>query len=1026
MQALTSGAGKSGSNGKFEDMFLTSDQTKTLVKRLNNRSANILPEDGKCLKNKLNKKCLTMIEKVSKSLNDEKDGGGLGSGGQGAASSSGNGGSGGSDDNGTGSDNKYSVTSIRKIEDEDSFMKSVLYATLNSIKSKSNTASSDVQKTASFTPWSTPSEETLEFFYGEGVSIRVSPMRSPTFLVPWDGDNVLLTFRFHIRQLSCCQLNFIWVINRIYKDLVNLRIRTKGAADVRNNEVTNVHWSNMEVAHVVKNEDVDVCMKYLETNFSDAYEVLRRREQKPKSFSVEFEVVDSCAGLLDSIESTRGAHFMELYGVEGKSQWTLKAHSNSSSNYSNIKSIISDLEDTSISVTESSNTGNCNSSGGGSSLSSSSSSTGISYFEDLISARMDENNNNRGREKYDKKTNEFISEDKEAIFDIMDPLIMNASSKGSENSMLISAMVNFLNKAADDREEADEEHGAGYEEEKFILSSQIDCLNANSDVYTTLLVSNPTNVYRLVTFLIPNLVCMRTRNVDSKSTALSNSRWELGAGLNYKTYRFADIRMRLDKTNCRCRTLCSDSCWTDSISMKNACEKFGMGLVEEANTTKRFHSSHRVIHHEFTWLQKLLNLIMTKAGKSGTGKPAKSLNLLLNHGHLARCMEAFDTFSRCYSSAGLHHSVCPNVIAAHRKGHKIHFKNNKLCIQGRRNREKTITTKQGGQSKPAFERMVDSELTSADAQIKYASNKKLSIREYGTRVSDAPANLTKIVRYMEDFSRRNSDLLDNVVNFMEKLAEYMIMLQSFCRISIFDKSLEKYRKLKDISDDDKQKKVTVINTAISLARDFARFALENQNAAFLAAVNRKIFHSVIYTINGFRYTGTHARDVELQQFVGSISSSVVCADYYSAASSKSKNLLDGEMGEVFGESGWGREESLLSSSDSGYGNAQKKSEMFLKLYNLKDFLSDDDDDEDKVSGCSSGVSAYSSPSATETVKKRKTEDEHLEKHQQQQHLSLSDLEDGAEEDDAGSKTKKQRLSAPKEDQFDVEETYFNL
>lgn len=1022
MEDLTDGPGKSRGTGKTEDMFMNPGQIKDTLAKLNRRSANILPEEGKSLVNKLNKKNLALLERVKKRPNIENDGGSFGNGGQGAVSSSGSGGTGGSNDNGTGSDNKYSVTSIRKINDEESFIKSVLYATLNSVKSKSNTVSSDVQKIASFTPWSTPSEEILEFFYGEGVSILISPVKRTSFLVPSHNDNLQLTFRFHIRQLSCCQLNFIWVINRIYKDLVNLRIQTKGAADVRINEVMNAHWTDMEVVHKVKSEDVDACIAYLKTNFTEAYEFLSRREQKPKAFIVEFEVVDSCAGLLDSIESMRGAHFMELYGVEGKSQWVSKAHSNlSSSVSSNLKSIINNLQDTPINE----NTGDGSSSGGGgSSLFSSSSSTGRLNFAELVSAEIDEGNsdNTRGR-KSDNKSNEFISEDKEAIFDIMDPLVVNASSKGSENSMLITEMINFLNKAADVREEADEENGADYEKDKFILSSQIDCLNTNSDLYTALLISNPANVYRLLTFLIPTLVCMRTRNVDNKSAPLANNRWEFGGGLTYKPYNYAGIRMRLDKTICRCRTLCRDTCsLTDKVTMENAREKFGDGIIEEAKTTKRFHNSHRIIHHDVMWFQKLLYYIWKTTNKNESEKPPESINLVYLYCYLAGFMEVLDTHYRCYSSSGLHHAFCPSVLVTHREGYMVHFKNNKLYIQGRRNGEKVITTMQGGQSKPAFERMVDSELTSTEAQTKYASSNNLSIREYGTQVSEAPAKLTKILRYMKECNEKSpssfSHSLSIVLRCMNRLAEFMTFLQSFTRISIFDKSLEKYHRLNVISDENTDKKVKVNKAAISLTRDFMRLALENQNAAFLAAVNKKIFHSVIYTINGFRYTGAHARDVELQQFVGSISSSVVCADYYSEAFSKSKNLLDDEMSELFNENRWGGEEAPLSSESAGCN--QKKLDMFLKLHNVGDFLSDDDDDADKGLCDNNGVTACSSLPASE-VKKRKTEDLH-------QRLPLSDLEDRVEESDAGSITKKQKLSSPvpKEDQFGVDETYFDL
>ncbi len=108
--------------------------------------------------------------------------------------------------------------------------------------------------------------------------------------------------------------------NRVYADVVILGITSTDVSEVRVNPETSIHWSSMEVKHMVRSEHMEKCFAYLETKFRDAYTKLMKGTTLPKEFNVEFEVWESCVGLYMSVPAIRGAQCLEMYGYGGKNQ----------------------------------------------------------------------------------------------------------------------------------------------------------------------------------------------------------------------------------------------------------------------------------------------------------------------------------------------------------------------------------------------------------------------------------------------------------------------------------------------------------------------------------------------------------------------------------------------------------------------------------------------------------------------------------------------------------------------------------
>ncbi len=68
-------------------------------------------------------------------------------------------------------------------------------------------------------------------------------------------------------------------------------------------------------------------------------------------------------------------------------------------------------------------------------------------------------------------------------------------------------------------------------------------------------------------------------------------------------------------------------------------------------------------------------------------------------------------------------------------------------------------------------------------------------------------------------------------------------------------------------------------------------------------INKKTFYCIVYNLNGFRFSGSNYKEVNIHQYIFSIKSAVMCRGYYSAFGDKSKDeqVAFNVMEEVEGE-----------------------------------------------------------------------------------------------------------------------------
>lgn len=926
--------------------YLSAEQIQELVHRLNERKGNILTKDNLKISINIKKKNLELLEAKKKGGNAAGSGvdggnidlllqalGGAGSGSVGCVSGSGD------DTKKDDTEDEFSLKIKQKIEDEDAHIKSMLHAVVSSQLSKSNNVSSAVP--AGLTaPWSKPSEELLEHFYREGVSVDISAAKGYA-----DRVNGTLYFRFHIRQLACIQLNiFHYFFNRAYADVANLGITSTGVSEVRVNPETSTHWSNMEVKHMVRPEHMEKCFAYLKTNFRDTHAKLMKCTTRPKAFNVEFEVWDSCVGLYTSVPAIRGAQCLEMYGYGGKNQKKFDDNTNASdlsAIINNSGMVMSEFDDTKLSTEA--GLDNALKSGG-------------DDVDVLASIKTNNNNNNMFDDLLNDKisgagdakdkaaaaaaaNNIFVCDKKESVYDIMDSLVALAPCKGYENSKLMEDMVRFLNAKCEEVEDSIE-----LDDTEFIRNDQATCFNISSELAVNMIISNPVNLYRVATGLFVNLVCLRLRNMSKRirPVAGASNKYEYGSETKISYAAFTNCRFRLDRTNCECRNYCDCSAWADKVREDNARDKFGSKY--EPDIARRRHNSHRVIPPNFLWVDKLEKQIHEIACKK-TGKKLKPpQSITKTYDYLSCDPNALDTFNKCYPSAGLHQMFCNNVLSVRRPGFKTHFKCDKFAIQGRVNdphnkdkRIKDITSTQAGNSEKAFEFSEENlELQPSDGMLSNANARGCSIREYAARIAALPMRINERNKEMARSEYHPMTVMGESRN---KVADLLIDIGELIDSPLVAEALEHYKK-SDTTTNPDISPVSASKESRMMMKKYARYCLENKNVAFLMGINKKTFHSVIYSLNGFRFSGSNYKEVGIHQFISSIKSAVVCGDYYSAYGDKSKdeqaafNVIDEEAEREVIKKGESKGNSEIESK-------KRELDMFLSL-SAKDLLLEED------------------------------------------------------------------------------------
>ncbi|KAK8393527.1 hypothetical protein O3P69_006693 [Scylla paramamosain] len=183
------------------------------------------------------------------------------------------------------------------------------------------------------------------------------------------------------------------------------------------------------------------------------------------------------------------------------------------------------------------------------------------------------------------------------------------------------------------------------------------------------------------------------------------------------------------------------------------------------------------------------------------------------------------------------------------------------------------------------------------------NSEEFEFREYTARIATLPMRINERNKEI-DCSEHHPMVTMEV--FKNKVADLMMDIGELINSPLIAKVLEHYKK-SDTTTNPGISLVSASKESRMMMRKYAQYCLENMNLAFLMGINKKTFYSVVYNLNGFSFSASNYKEVNIYQFISSIKSAVVCGDYYSAFGNKSKdeqavfNIMDNDNEEVEGK-----------------------------------------------------------------------------------------------------------------------------
>lgn len=863
-----------------------------------------------------------------------------------------------------------SVRLQHKVEAEDAHLEAILGATISSALSKSNVTGDAKVLAGASVPWTKFTEEQFECFYKEGVSLELGHFQKDR------NSGGLLTrhlfFRFHLRQLACLQLNVFKFLDRLYKDVAELCIRTKWESEVRVIPELDGHWSDLKITEAyVAPEDMKKCLKYIEDNFPDAFAEHVSVDRKPIRFNVTFQIVDSCVGLYKNDDAIKGAYSLEMYGYAGKT-FSKRQQQQGGGNggvANDLSAIIGGTSNNSDAADDSAAATVPVSSGldlfGDATTSESAAGDTPPGTESLFPAsgqvnfaELYEGSLKRKAFQEAKKNNHiFVCDKNEAKFDIMDPLVLLAPCKGNENAELMKSMIPFL----EGRCEAVED-SITPESTEFIGLDQYACFDRAPDLAVNLLMSSPVNIYRVASGLFVSVVCLKLRNINTRThlvkkatTHGAGDKYVFGNDVRVTPNAHVNCRFRLDKSNCACETFCDAEGWTDKIRADNA--KAALGPAYRPDPKKR-HSCHHHVPIDYTWLdaqeRKIVAYAESAKALKGEAFTPIEYKSVVRFDYLAHDADARNSWMRCYPYSNGHTFFCHNMMPVWRPNFRVHFRNSKLMIQGRLpdthrpdSKLKVWGVVQEGDSDHAFDFLkTQSKLMSSGEMLNACNKRQMSLREYATKVSLTPYRINILNK---DMAKSLDHETNTIISNSERINDEMCLLRETICSPMVAKAIAHYTN--SVEADGRVRKS---KESRRLMQVFARFCLEKMNVSFLMGVNKRVFHSAVYNITGMRVGGKDVKDVGLHQFTASVTSALVAGDYFSKASAASTEEDNCDLHGEFG----GPPKSSAEDKETNYQDM----EMFLSI-GAQDLLLDDDGDNEYASKNQTGdIGAHVSPS----------------------------------------------------------------
>nr|BDT62642.1 MAG: wsv285-like protein [Metapenaeus ensis nimavirus]GBG35463.1 wsv285-like protein [Metapenaeus ensis nimavirus] len=878
---------------------------------------------------------------------------------------------------------KYNVKT--KLEAEEAAIKRVFRIMSSTQPSKDNPLG-EKNVVLPADPWTAVTEEQLEYLFREGVTLDVvygSKARQGRWL---DNDHVglspfLLTVGLEIRILQCALLNFSWFGNRLFRLVRDLKIESSAKSSALIQDGISNNWREMTLKHEVRKEHVPQVLEFLKKNFSSVYKKIALAINFPPTyFAVDFQVIDNVIGLANNDLEHQGCECVEWRCFNNNKKFNGGENPFGFGNQQYLNILTSGLENGTEDVDDTLASSKLTEGGGVLS-------TAVEMDDDSwtnIMAEMDANAQSQSSSSH--KTERFKSGTSIATIKDSSAVSLVALGKGEEIKALVCGMIKFIEGSITSKDEI-----YMCEDDDVFGEDQVENYENYKDLYKAAICSNPANVYRVLCHLFVNLIMPRLRNPmkESKSANVSmtpsvsgSSRSKLNTdygceGMRYGVQEFAKGKIRVSKMRiCPCRQLCQERQWFDAARAV----RHG-GLTTPDSGERRYHNTHRSCCFNFQFFDRMTAAIRANRElnkKTDKGSKKAPSNFAANNDHLAKDQNAFDTFKKCFPSAGVHHIFCPHVLVLHRGANfNIDLKNSELrCVYEGANSEETLSC-QKVDAKEALSSIIKNKLMAGADSGEEIKNRGLSLREYSRAVCQTLEDLYEITNNLCISLRNEKDNLEivsGIRNYVKSIKPSLDILLTF----VDNKELRTlYRKVSEISKTEESygKGEVPMRPDFDLFRFLVRFFSGNYNASVATGINKRGYLCNTATITGYRFK-IDGTEIKYHESVSTISQCIVYADYYSQANNAFQTS-ENESASL---------KSILTSGLRGPNSrpitAEETEAVFMALYGEEvlgeDGTDDENDHDENYENCPSEYTIPETEVEGNEAKRRATHDSIVE------------------------------------------------
>jgi len=770
--------------------------------------------------------------------------------------------------------------------------------------------------------WDRPTVEQLECIYHEGVSMSLAS--PPEFtLRRYNGNaigipDMVLTIRFHIRQLQCLGLNVFWFYNRLFKDMVGIGIQTTAWNNrfhwpslVADNSARLVPWVDLSVRHFVPPESIPDAIDYLRNNRPN---LLKKMNGIPSLLAVEFQVDDNLVGIIKDEKDYLGSASIFRYGSGTTKDFkTMETTTDDAKGIHSFHVPAADVNEPMVDVPE-------NSSWVSTLLKKNNITTDARDSTNEEGKRWLLSNLLNGQGSSEETSDcETGGGGKVSSHSWSDVIEFHTTCKGTDANELMSKLIVAVGNICQNVESSD---GKLYDGPLFVKENYLELMERLRELKSMIIMVNPATTYRLAVhvFCLVLLLQLRCPNEKSIITYAEATKKRCQQQMRSQQhhhylgekaqndnvfYKLQCGRMtvmnptdtikakfRLTKDDCMCGIMCCRHNWIDSLRDKAQLERwrlagkqlrnrFGQALVTVASDGYRRHSVHRYMPMDMRWLDTL--------------QQQDKGNFSNIEDELAKDTMACDLRTECYQASQGHYIYCPNKMVCSR-GPLFTSSTDRSTLSICNDDNGEVGT-QSCNVKTAVDMLEKSMPYSASDHLQNANASGLSLREFASELTTMVSTMSSIDALIS--KNTEDEALSKMIQTKNILSN---MIDTVCRYFppiVFDETEEianarhKFMEWSTTIHKEDMKNKKVVNRLLAnymkIVGQVARYRMKTANAAFCTAINfRQGVYAVRYSIMGSRIKLVNANrermsvggKVEFHQALATIDSSVVFGDYY--------------------------------------------------------------------------------------------------------------------------------------------------